>query len=67
MFTFQSTQFNLKGFLMVLMAAFLGGIRWTFTQVLMQKAELGQCWVSVTGGSEGWRIVKEDKMVNLVH
>ncbi|XP_075882783.1 solute carrier family 35 member C2-like isoform X1 [Nelusetta ayraudi] len=41
MFTFQSTQFNLEGFLMVLMAAFLGGIRWTFTQILMQKAELG--------------------------
>lgn len=41
MFTFESTQFNLKGFLMVLMASFIGGIRWTLTQVLMQKAELG--------------------------
>ncbi|XP_077577676.1 solute carrier family 35 member C2-like isoform X1 [Stigmatopora nigra] len=41
MFTFQSTQFNLEGFLMVLLASFIGGIRWTFTQVLMQKAELG--------------------------
>lgn len=28
---------------MVLMASFLGGIRWTLTQVLMQKADLGQC------------------------
>lgn len=26
---------------MVLMASFIGGIRWTLTQVLMQKAELG--------------------------
>ncbi|KAM3871659.1 solute carrier family 35 member C2-like [Diretmus argenteus] len=41
MFTFESTQFNLEGFLMVLMASFIGGIRWTLTQVLMQKAELG--------------------------
>ncbi|CAF89542.1 unnamed protein product, partial [Tetraodon nigroviridis] len=43
MFTFESTQFHLEGFLMVLLASFLGGIRWTLTQVLMQKAELGQC------------------------
>lgn len=41
MFTFKSTQFNLKGFIMVLLASFIGGIRWTLTQVLMQKAELG--------------------------
>ncbi|XP_068184265.1 solute carrier family 35 member C2 isoform X2 [Antennarius striatus] len=41
MFTFESTQFNLEGFLMVLLASFIGGIRWTLTQVLMQKAELG--------------------------
>uniref|UniRef100_A0A672J3F2 Solute carrier family 35 member C2 n=1 Tax=Salarias fasciatus TaxID=181472 RepID=A0A672J3F2_SALFA len=41
MFTFESTQFNLEGFVMVLVASFIGGIRWTLTQVLMQKAELG--------------------------
>lgn len=41
MFTFQSTQFNLEGFVMVLIASFIGGIRWTLTQLLMQKAELG--------------------------
>ncbi|XP_061696022.1 solute carrier family 35 member C2 [Syngnathoides biaculeatus] len=41
MFTFQSTQFNMEGFVMVLLASFIGGIRWTLTQVLMQKAELG--------------------------
>ncbi|XP_040907762.1 solute carrier family 35 member C2 [Toxotes jaculatrix] len=41
MFTFQSTQFNLEGFIMVLLASFIGGIRWTLTQLLMQKAELG--------------------------
>lgn len=27
---------------MVLLASFIGGIRWTLTQVLMQKAELGK-------------------------
>ncbi|XP_065142048.1 solute carrier family 35 member C2 [Paramisgurnus dabryanus] len=41
MSTLKSTQFNLEGFLMVLLASFIGGIRWTLTQVLMQKAELG--------------------------
>ncbi|XP_036389444.1 solute carrier family 35 member C2 [Megalops cyprinoides] len=41
MFTYQSTQFNLEGFILVLLASFIGGIRWTLTQVLMQKAELG--------------------------
>ncbi|XP_061592846.1 solute carrier family 35 member C2 [Cololabis saira] len=41
MFTYRATQFNLQGFLMVLLASFLGGIRWTLTQVLMQKADLG--------------------------
>ncbi|KAF6726061.1 Solute carrier family 35 member C2 [Oryzias melastigma] len=41
MFTFHSTQFNMEGFIMVLLAAFIGGIRWTLTQLLMQKAELG--------------------------
>ncbi|XP_035769406.1 solute carrier family 35 member C2 [Neolamprologus brichardi] len=41
MFTFESTQFNLEGFILVLLASFIGGIRWTLTQVLTQKAELG--------------------------
>jgi hypothetical protein len=37
MFTYKSTDFNLTGFLMVLGAAFLAGIRWTYNQMLMQK------------------------------
>ncbi|XP_069507305.1 solute carrier family 35 member C2 isoform X2 [Ambystoma mexicanum] len=41
MFTYESTQFNVEGFVLVLLASFLGGIRWTLTQILMQKAELG--------------------------
>ncbi|KAM6053785.1 solute carrier family 35 member C2 isoform 6-T8 [Chlamydotis macqueenii] len=40
MFTYKSTQFNTQGFVLVLCASFLGGIRWTLTQILMQKAEL---------------------------
>lgn len=52
MFTYKSTQFNAQGFVLVLCASFLGGIRWTLTQMLMQKAELGMwgvrrgrwCW-----------------------
>ncbi|CAJ0964710.1 unnamed protein product [Ranitomeya imitator] len=41
MFTFKSTQFDARGFSLVLAASCLGGIRWTLTQILMQKAELG--------------------------
>ncbi|KFV13871.1 Solute carrier family 35 member C2, partial [Tauraco erythrolophus] len=41
MFTYKSTQFNAQGFVLVLCASFLGGIRWTLTQILMHKAELG--------------------------
>ncbi|XP_071067850.1 solute carrier family 35 member C2 isoform X2 [Dasypus novemcinctus] len=41
MFTYKSTQFNLEGFALVLGASFIGGIRWTLTQMLLQKAELG--------------------------
>uniref|UniRef100_A0A8B9ZUX3 Solute carrier family 35 member C2 n=1 Tax=Anas zonorhyncha TaxID=75864 RepID=A0A8B9ZUX3_9AVES len=41
MFTYKSTQFNTQGFVLVLCASFLGGVRWTLTQILMQKAELG--------------------------
>ncbi|NXN15501.1 S35C2 protein, partial [Indicator maculatus] len=41
MFTYKSTQFSTQGFMLVLCASFLGGIRWTLMQLLMQKAELG--------------------------
>ncbi|XP_032897922.1 solute carrier family 35 member C2 [Amblyraja radiata] len=41
MFTYKSTQFNTEGFILVLIASFLGGIRWTLTQILTQKADLG--------------------------
>ncbi|XP_062963361.1 solute carrier family 35 member C2 isoform X2 [Cynocephalus volans] len=41
MFTYKSTQFNMEGFALVLGASFIGGIRWTLTQMLLQKAELG--------------------------
>lgn len=41
LFVFKSTQFNLEGFILVLLASFLGGARWTLSQVLCQKKELG--------------------------
>lgn len=42
MFTYKSTQFNVEGFALVLGASFIGGIRWTLTQMLLQKADLGE-------------------------
>lgn len=41
MFTYESTQFNSEGFILVLIASFIGGIRWTLTQIITQHAELG--------------------------
>ncbi|XP_074644986.1 solute carrier family 35 member C2-like isoform X2 [Tubulanus polymorphus] len=41
MFTYQSTQFNLVGFLLVLTASFISGIRWTLAQLVVQKSEIG--------------------------
>lgn len=50
MFTYKSTQFNVEGFALVLGASFIGGIRWTLTQMLLQKAELGECLLPPQGG-----------------
>uniref|UniRef100_A0A803TRR7 Sugar phosphate transporter domain-containing protein n=1 Tax=Anolis carolinensis TaxID=28377 RepID=A0A803TRR7_ANOCA len=41
LFTYKAVQFNGEGFALVLAASFLGGIRWTLTQMLLQKEELG--------------------------
>ncbi|XP_074598810.1 solute carrier family 35 member C2 isoform X2 [Brevipalpus obovatus] len=41
MFTYHSTQFQLKGFMLVLSASFLGGLRWTLAQLLMQRKDVG--------------------------
>ena len=41
MFTYKSTTFSFVGFIMVLSAAFFSGIRWTLSQLIMQKSKLG--------------------------
>ncbi|XP_053208081.1 solute carrier family 35 member C2-like isoform X2 [Panonychus citri] len=41
MFTYHSTQFSSKGFILVLIASFLGGLRWTLAQLLMQRKDMG--------------------------
>ncbi|KAK3086671.1 hypothetical protein FSP39_021710 [Pinctada imbricata] len=41
MFTYHSTQFNLEGFIMVLSASLLSGLRWTLAQIVTQKNEIG--------------------------
>lgn len=38
---FKMTEFHLKGFLLCLAAAACGGFRWTLSQILTQKKELG--------------------------
>ncbi len=47
MFTFQSVQFNLQGFLLVLGASFLSGLRWTLAQIVLQKKEIGKTFLMV--------------------
>ena len=41
MFTYKATSFSFVGFIMVLTAAFFSGIRWTLSQLIMQKSKLG--------------------------
>ncbi|XP_031826391.1 solute carrier family 35 member C2 [Nomia melanderi] len=41
MFTYKSTQFGIFGFLICLLASFSSGIRWTMTQLIMQKSKMG--------------------------
>ncbi|KAL5022679.1 hypothetical protein ScPMuIL_001834 [Solemya velum] len=41
MFTYHSTQFNLEGFIMVMAASSLSGLRWTLAQIVTQKSEIG--------------------------
>jgi len=47
LFVYESSQFDLEGFILVLTASFLGGIRWTLSQILAQKKELGKWWTNV--------------------
>ncbi|XP_065184654.1 solute carrier family 35 member C2-like [Sycon ciliatum] len=41
MFTFRTTKFDAEGFFLVMTAAFLGGVRWSFSQLLMQNKDSG--------------------------
>nr|XP_034177202.1 solute carrier family 35 member C2-like isoform X1 [Osmia lignaria] len=41
MFTYKSTQFAIFGFVICLLASFSSGVRWTMTQLIMQKSKLG--------------------------
>ena len=41
LFTYKSTQFNLGGFILVMTASFLSGLRWVLLQAITQKEELG--------------------------
>uniref|UniRef100_V9ILZ5 Solute carrier family 35 member C2 n=1 Tax=Apis cerana TaxID=7461 RepID=V9ILZ5_APICE len=41
MFTYKSTQFGIFGFVICLLASFSSGIRWTMTQLIMQKSKFG--------------------------
>ena len=41
MFVYHYTEFHLFSFLIVLAAAILSGVRWTFAQTVMQRSQLG--------------------------
>jgi solute carrier family 35 protein C2 len=41
MFVYHYTEFHLVGFLMVLTAAIVSGVRWTFSQTVMQRSQMG--------------------------
>ena len=74
MFTYKSTQFNTTGFLLVLGASFLGGLRWTMAQLIMQRTELGNAlffsrrifsmskFIGQVNSSPPWLTVFHDKV-----
>ncbi|XP_050513598.1 solute carrier family 35 member C2 isoform X1 [Diabrotica virgifera virgifera] len=41
LFTYKSTQFNILGFTLLLLASVASGIRWTCVQLLLQKSKMG--------------------------
>ena len=47
MFTYESTQFNAAGFILVLLASFISGLRWTLAQIVLQREETGASHTTV--------------------
>lgn len=41
MFTYKATQFDIFGFVLVLLGSASSGLRWTCAQLLLQKSKLG--------------------------
>ncbi|XP_071446514.1 solute carrier family 35 member C2 [Hetaerina americana] len=41
LFTYKATEFDVLGFLLVLLASLISGLRWTLAQLVMQKSKLG--------------------------
>lgn len=41
MFTYKASQFDVLGFVFILIASLSAGIRWSFAQLLMQKSKMG--------------------------
>ncbi|KAF5295492.1 hypothetical protein FQR65_LT10480 [Abscondita terminalis] len=41
LFTYQATQFSIVGFMLLILASISSGIRWTCTQLLLQKSKMG--------------------------
>ena len=50
LFTYHYTEFHALGFSLIMVASFLSGLRWTITQLITQKHELGKVQVSLDGG-----------------
>lgn len=41
LFTYEATEFNVFGFALLLFASVSSGVRWTCTQMLLQKSKMG--------------------------
>ena len=41
MFTYHATAFDTEGFVLVMVASFLSGLRWTLAQIVTQKNDIG--------------------------
>jgi len=52
MFTYKSTAFDMEGFILVMSASIITGLRWTIAQLTLQKEELGRQFVLIGCGQD---------------
>ncbi len=63
LFTYEQTAFNVEGFVLVMSASIITGLRWTTAQLTIQKEELGGCGLGVAKFAENLQLQQNEKVV----